>query len=138
MPISPIDQLAALATSFQSVLVNSFVPFEMKDLASQDFPYTEYTTNIARYKSAVDWFTGEALEPNDPQSKVPEAYPIRINPINGTCLKHGYALFGETNNDSRPLVVPGWFLMNLINNVRLPGKLKKLSTSYGGSLLADQ
>jgi hypothetical protein len=106
MPISAIDQLAALATSFQSVLVNSFVPFDMKDLASQDFPYSEYTTNIARYKSAVDWFTGEALEPNDPQSKVPEAYPIRINPINGTCLKHGYALFGESNNDSRPLVIP--------------------------------
>lgn len=104
MPASYVDEsLQALATAFHSV-VDSFSSFSLKDLGD-DFPYSEYLTNTERYEQAVSWFTGKVLEPKDNSQKT-ELYPIRINPIQGTVLKHGYALFGESNNDGRPLVVP--------------------------------
>jgi hypothetical protein len=106
MPILGIDNLAALGSAFQSVLISGIVPFDLKNLKDQDFPYAEYSENVSRYKEAVSWFTGDALEPPANTDKKTEPYPIRINPINGTCLKHGYALFGEFSNDSRPLVIP--------------------------------
>ncbi len=106
MPILGIDNLAALGSAFQSVLISGIVPFDLKNLKDQDFPYAEYSENVSRYKEAVSWFTGDALEPPNDTDKKSEPYPIRINPINGTVLKNGYALFCEFSNDSRPLVIP--------------------------------
>jgi hypothetical protein len=106
MPIPGLDTLSALSTAFQSVLTTGVASFNLSNLKDSGFPLVEYSENVRRYKEAVNWFTGESLEPAEGNNKNSEPYPIRINPINGTCLKHGYALFGETGNDSRPLVVP--------------------------------
>ncbi len=106
MSILGIDNLAALSSAFQSVLINGVVPFDLKNLKDKEFPYAEYSENVTRYREAVSWFTGDALKPPENTDQKTEPYPIRINPINGTCLKHGYALFGEFSNDSRPLVIP--------------------------------
>ena len=100
MPLA-FDQLAALQSAFQSVLMNGVVPFDLKNLKDNDFPYDEYFRNTERYKEAVDWFTGDALKPRENTDQAYEPYPIRINPINGTCLKHGYALFGEFRKERR-------------------------------------
>jgi len=106
MAFNGFDQLIALQTAFQSITMNSVVPFDLKNLKDNDFPYDEYYQNLTKYQEAVSWFTGDALKPEENKDVNYEPYPIRINPITNTCLKHGYALFGEYNNDSRPLVIP--------------------------------
>jgi hypothetical protein len=63
MPIPGIDYLAGLGSDFQSVLISGVVQFDLKNLKDQDFPFAEYSENVSRYKVAVSWFTGNALEP---------------------------------------------------------------------------
>jgi hypothetical protein len=88
-------------------LENSFSqPFDLSKL--KDFPYIEYTTNMTRYLSSMSWFMGDALKEVETE-KAGEAtplYPVRVNPLQATCMKHASALFGEETDDGRPLVIP--------------------------------
>lgn len=57
-----------------------------------------------------DWFTGKALEERDqsqPRNKAgeyPLKYPLQINPVRSAARLHAYALWGETQDTSEPLV----------------------------------
>lgn len=82
------------------------------DAALQDlegFPYSEWSERLQKYKEKERWFTGQALEDqpelNDPGKKA-DLYPMRINPLISTVLKHAFVLFGEVEDDGRPLVWP--------------------------------
>jgi hypothetical protein len=68
------------------------------------FPYILYHANLDKYIEAMSWYTGDALKPLN-NSKT-DLYPLRLNPIRGTVQKHAYALFGEVQDDGRPLVLP--------------------------------
>lgn len=71
------------------------------------FPYEVYSTQRSVYEECERWFRGYALEDSTNESGSPtEIYPLKINPIISTVLKHAYILFGEVTNDGRPLVQP--------------------------------
>lgn len=80
--------------------------FSLEDVSG--FPYSEYQANQARYTELLQWFTGDALNVtiSTKNGKKVDPYPIKINPLRAMLLKHAYALFGETNEDARPLVIP--------------------------------
>jgi len=73
----------------------------------EDFPYNDYETQLTKYTEAERWYKGEALEdqPQAQSGKAADLYPMRINPIKATVQKHAYSVFGEVENDGRPLVV---------------------------------
>lgn len=86
-----------------------FVPtpaFSLETLP--DFPADDYNAQLQVYQEQETWFTGEALNEtrSNTAGKPVEVYPMHINPIITTVLKHAYILFGEVENDGRPLVVP--------------------------------
>ena len=73
-----------------------------------DFPHSEYATNLSRYEELDTWYSGSALEVylDTPKNEV-EKYPIRVNPLRGAALKHTHALFGEFPDEvDGPLAQP--------------------------------
>jgi len=93
--------LASVQNLFGSLTLSSF---SLQDI--EGFPYSVYEEQLARYEEAERWFKGLALEDQPGAGEDVDIYPLRINPILGTVLKHAYILFGETQDDGRPLVVP--------------------------------
>lgn len=72
-------------------------PFSLKD--QKGFPYIEWSNQKVIYNELKSWYTGEVLaEQITDQStgKTTDRYPIKINPLKGTCAKHAAVLFGLT------------------------------------------
>ena len=85
----------------------SFAPptFALSDI--QDFPVEQDEANEARYIEYEDWYSGATLEETVTQNgKEVEIYPVKINPIRGAVMKHAAVLFGDIEDDGRPLVTP--------------------------------
>jgi hypothetical protein len=75
----------------------------------EGFPYSEWSERLEKYKLRERWFTGQELEDQPEMQKAgkkADLYPMRINPIISTVLKHAFVLFGEVEDDGRPLVWP--------------------------------
>lgn len=82
-----------------NLLDQSFLP--------DDFPLDVYQDNLDQYTEYEQWFDGTKLDETfSSQNEEVELYPAKINPLFGVALKHSYALFGEYEDDSRPLVIP--------------------------------
>ena len=84
--------------------------FEIAPVALQDipgFPMEDWETRQAIYNDADNWFSGAELENLATQtgSQI-DLYPMRINPLPGAAAKHVATLFGEYEDDGRPLVYP--------------------------------
>ena len=79
--------------------------FTLADISG--FPIEVYESQKTIYQECENWFKGYALQdqPTDAGAAA-ELYPLRINPIISTVLKHAYVLFGEVEDDGRPLVYP--------------------------------
>lgn len=78
--------------------------FALQDL--DGFPYTTYEDQWEDYTRSERWFTGAALSDQPEEKGKADLYPMRINPIISTVLKHAYVLFGEVEEDARSLIVP--------------------------------
>lgn len=79
--------------------------FSLADI--RGFPHEVYDRQLSKYNECENWFKGISLEDQPSTAgQATELYPLRINPIISTVLKHAYILFGEVANDGRPLVVP--------------------------------
>lgn len=93
-----------------NTLQDSWVDFEKASFSLQgrkDFPWEQYSKQLAKYREAENWFTGQALDSlNVKAGKEVNLFPLRINPIPSTVYKHAYTLFGEVEHDGRPLVRP--------------------------------
>lgn len=79
------------------------------NLASvKGFPYLEYSVLQGRYQKQISWFMGLTLnETFEADGKQIEKYPVKLNPIPTTCMKHALALMGDIQpGDARPLVLP--------------------------------
>ena len=71
------------------------------------FPYDIYSNQLSVYLEQESWWKGYALENQASESgKTVDLYPLKLNPIISTVLKHVYILFGEVIDDGRPLVIP--------------------------------
>lgn len=79
--------------------------FSLRDV--EGFPYEAYSKQLQRYRVAEEWFTGTALAnvKQKPGEDI-DLYPLRINPLISTVMKHAHTLFGEVEDDGRPLVRP--------------------------------
>jgi len=84
-------------------------PVNMIDESSipDNFPLDIYQENLDLYQEYESWFNGDKLDETfKSDNQEVELYPVKINPLFGASLKHAYALFGEYEDDSRPLVIP--------------------------------
>jgi hypothetical protein len=65
----------------------------------QGFPFLEWSSQKNNYDELKSWYTGsaldETLEDSETGKKI-DRYPIKINPLKGTCAKHTAVLFGLT------------------------------------------
>jgi len=71
--------------------------FQLQDLPG--FPYTAWESEQTIYKELEAWYSGAMLNDytiDKVSLKKIEKYPIKINPLRGTCEKHSSALFGQT------------------------------------------
>lgn len=93
--------LKTLTDAWSAMTLSSF---SLQDV--EGFPYSVYEEQLIKYEEAERWFQGLALEDQPGTGEDVDLYPMRINPLKGTVLKHAYILFGETQDDGRPLVVP--------------------------------
>lgn len=98
--INPVETFIATSYSFANP------SFELRDLTG--FPYNEYATRLGDYEELASWFDGSALDEQQTQGdKQVDIYPLRVNPLRTSCLKHAYALFGEFPDDiTSALVLP--------------------------------
>ena len=77
-------------------IVGIQTPFNLQELPG--FPFTTWTDNEAYYSELEQWYKGEKLKDTVKEKttgKAIEKYPIKINPLKGTCEKHASALFGQ-------------------------------------------
>lgn len=79
----------------------------------EGFPYATFQTNLIRYEESEGWVSGAKLQDKttDPGQEV-DLYPLKINPLLSTIQKHAAVLFGETEEDGRPLVYPKFVFNN--------------------------
>jgi len=89
-----------VADTWETFTVASYTLRDVKG-----FPYEIYESQLAKYREQERWFSGTALDdqPESPSERI-DLYPLRINPLKSTVYKHAYTLFGETEDDGRPLV----------------------------------
>lgn len=72
-----------------------------------NFPYEEFQFNLSKYNEQDSWYNGVELEEEmEVAGKKIEKYPVKINPIKGTCARHVGMLFGDIRHDDRLLVTP--------------------------------
>lgn len=77
------------------------------DQLPPDFPYSEFQYNLTKYNEHDSWYNGTKLDDTlEVEGKEIKKYPVRINPIKGTCLRHVAMLFGDINNSDQILVTP--------------------------------
>ena len=78
-------------------------PFTLQGL--DGFPYDEYSKLLSRYDECANWYSGQVLEETKQKDGKPvDIYPVKINPLPSSVQKHAFALFGEVEEDEKPLV----------------------------------
>jgi hypothetical protein len=83
-------------------ITNSIAPFALENLQAEGFPLQLYNEQASRYAVFEEWYKGKPLEIiiiDKATGKPIEKYPIKINPIKGTCQKHAARVIGQ-NVDS--------------------------------------
>lgn len=118
------------------------VPFSLQDLPG--FPYAAYADQLDTYNTLEAWYSGAKLDESivDAASgKKIERYPIKINPLKGTCERHASALFGQMLNSIHYGGVPVRMLADVGKGQKEQGRVveKALKTVWedngGGALL---
>lgn len=94
-----------MAIALEDVKISKVQRFTLAEVPG--FPMEIYQNQLGVYREQERWFKGIALD--DQQTSTgqrTDLYPLRINPILSTVLKHAYILFGEVTNNGKPLVFP--------------------------------
>jgi len=76
--------------------LSGLLPFDLKGL--EGFPYTTYLQQKEAYDLLEDWYDGTQLSStvvDESSGDKVEKYPVKINPLPGTCQKHVGVLFGQ-------------------------------------------
>jgi len=77
------------------------------DKLPSNFPYSEFQRNLKKYNEADSWYDGTALDETiSVEGKEIEKYPVKINPIKGTCARHTAMLFGDIADGDESLITP--------------------------------
>ena len=86
----------SILTNVSTALFGTTTAFSLRDL--EGFPYTQYEDQLAMYKIFEDWYEGIPLQIttlDEKTGKQVEKYPIKINPLKGTCQKHAATVMGQ-------------------------------------------
>lgn len=79
----------------------------MPDMLPPDFPYSEFQMNLSKYNEHDTWYDGTILDEElEIAGKTVKKYPVKINPIKGTCVRHVAMLFGDIADSDQVLVTP--------------------------------
>lgn len=95
-----------LQNTLQSV-IEVISPFSLSNLPG--FPYIRYMAQLDAYKELDSWYTGSILLIQVEDKKTGrhyERYPLKLNPIKGTCEKHVAMLFGLNLDSINPGGIP--------------------------------
>lgn len=81
----------------------------VRDDFPASFPYDRWQWQVRQYDNYWNWFLGTVWEETidgaqDKSGNPVYKYPLRINMIMTTCMKHNYVLFGEQVDGPNPLV----------------------------------
>ena len=82
-------------------------PYFLQDL--KDFPYMSWSNQLSVYTALKSWYDGDFLNATVPDASSGteiEKYPVKINPLRGTCEKHAVTLFGQTLDSIRYSGIP--------------------------------
>lgn len=108
-------------------LTSLLLPFSLSNL--DGFPYLQYTNMVDFYTVLEDWYEGKELLAttivNKETGQKVEKYPIKINPLKGTCRKHTSVLFGQNLDSIRFGGVPVRFLPDLSSIIDDDGENKE-------------
>ena len=116
-------------------------PFSLQDVPG--FPYTYYVDQLDAYNVLESWYSGEILDEyiiDQASKKQIDKYPIKINPLKGTCERHTSALFGQTLDSIRYGGMPVRILADVEKGKKKIGKvvekaLQQIWTDNGGGSL---
>lgn len=93
------------------VMPSETTPFNLSRLA--DFPFSDWSSMQEYYGVYIDWFAGKPLNEQIVDTKTGQAvdrFPIKLNPIPGTCEKHAAVLLGNTLESVREGGLPVQFI----------------------------
>lgn len=125
------------------VLPGETTPFNLSQLA--DFPFSDWTTMQEYYGVYIDWFAGKPLNETIVDTKTGQAverFPIKLNPIPGTCEKHAAVLLGNTLESIREGGLP---IQYIPTSEKSPEKAEVISQALnkafefagGGAMFVD-
>jgi hypothetical protein len=83
-------------------LIPNLTPFALDGLSTDGFPVSDFQKQTEMYNLLEEWYEGEPLNVvivDEKTGKTVDKYPIKINPIKGTCKKHAARVIGQ-NVDS--------------------------------------
>jgi hypothetical protein len=86
-------------------------PFNLSQL--EEFPFSDWTSMQEFYQVYVNWYEGKPLNEQLIDAKTGAAvdrFPIKLNPIPGTCEKHAAVLLGNTLESIREGGLPVQFI----------------------------
>ena len=104
-------------------------PFNLSQLA--DFPFSDWSSMQEYYGVYIDWFAGGPLNEQIVDTKTGQAvdrFPIKLNPIPGTCEKHAAVLLGNTLESIREGGLPIQFIPT---SEKSPEKAEVISQAIG-------
>lgn len=79
----------------------------MPSMLPEAFPFSEFTLNLTKYNEQDSWYDGTILDEElTLDGKTIKKYPVKINPIKGTCVRHTAMLFGDISDSDQVLVTP--------------------------------
>lgn len=79
----------------------------MPSMLPEEFPFSEFTLNLQKYNEQDSWYDGSVLDEElTLEGKTVKKYPVKINPIKGTCVRHTAMLFGDISDSDQVLVTP--------------------------------
>jgi hypothetical protein len=100
---TPTEVISAISGAAQSL----FAPFSLEKI--KGFPYIQFNEQLEMYQVYEQWYKGEPLEVTitDKNTNKPvEKYPIKINPLKGTCKAHAARVIGQNTDSIRFAGVP--------------------------------
>lgn len=139
-----------MATALFSSIAATMMPFDLQNL--EGFPFTTYQDQLALYSILEDWYNGvplQAITVDSKTGKPVEKFPIKINPIQGTCHKHATTVMGQNIDSIRFGGLPFQLLPDLKEDQKEKGEVIKnalmkcfvknaLGASYVSNLIVSQ
>jgi len=113
-----------MSVTFATSVFSPISTFNLQDV--EGFPYTAWMEQQIFYQEMEDWWKGVPLSAvivDTKTGKTIEKFPIKINPIKGTCHKHAATVMGQGVDSIRFGGLPFQLLPDLKKNEKKKGEV---------------